>query len=184
MADRAGAAEPAGERVHCAECGFDSADLPLDRFRVVLDGHVQDLARALGSVPDAALRHRPDPATWSALEYAGHVADVLELFERRTAAIRSAPLPDLEVLDHDRVVRERGHNDAAVAVTVGRLRRAAAALSETAERLRPGDLDRAGHRAGQRRTIREVLHRAVHEAAHHARDARRLLAAADRPGRR
>ena len=183
MADRAGAAEPAGERVRCAECGFDSADLPLDRFRVVLEGHVQDLAGALGSAPDAALRYRPDPATWSALEYAGHLADVLELFDRRTAAIRSAPVPDLEVLDHDQLVRERGHNDAAVAATLDRLRRAAAVLSETAERLRPGDLDRAGQRAGQRRTIREVLYRAVHEAAHHARDAR-LLVAADRPGRR
>ncbi len=61
---------------HCDECGYvyDPPLVPeLDRL---LRDTIVSFAALLDTDPDQ-LRFRPGPNTWSALEYAGHVRDVL-----------------------------------------------------------------------------------------------------------
>ena len=68
----------------CPECGLDYGTIsPKDatqavrsfprRYRALLKGFADD-----DGDPDAAIRRRPDPKTWSALEYTAHVADAFD----------------------------------------------------------------------------------------------------------
>src|SRR5205823_64752 len=71
----------------CPECGLDYGTIsPQDavravrsfprRYRAVLKGFEDD-----DGDPDAVIRRRPDPKTWSGLEYTAHVADVFDAME-------------------------------------------------------------------------------------------------------
>jgi hypothetical protein len=64
----------------CPECGFDAAAVDPAQVGAL----VRDNAASWGPVlarPDA--RTRPDDTTWSPLEYACHVRDVLRLYDER-----------------------------------------------------------------------------------------------------
>jgi hypothetical protein len=159
----------------CAECGFDPATvdpgrLP-DRIR---EGADQLSARLLTAAP-AALRDPGAGLAWSALDYAGHVGDVLELFDRRVRRIRAVDGADLEVVDHDRRVAEQRYRELDPAELAGRLRAGAARLADTLATTPHTDWGRSGRRAGEQRTIAEIGYRAVHEQTHHLRDIYRLV---------
>jgi hypothetical protein len=159
----------------CVECGFDPraeepGRLP-DRIRERAD---RLGARLLGADP-AALRVRRAGTAWCALEYAGHVGDVLELFDRRVRRIRVEDGADLEVVDHNRRVAERRYRELDPALLARRVRAGAARLADTLAATPPGDWERAGRRAGEVRTIAEIAYRAVHEETHHLQDIDRLV---------
>ena len=64
----------------CPDCVYDAA--AVDRAQV--GAIVRDTAASWGAVLDRAdARTRPDDATWSPLEYACHVRDVLRLYDER-----------------------------------------------------------------------------------------------------
>ncbi|SEC07965.1 methyltransferase type 12 [Arthrobacter woluwensis] len=64
----------------CPECGFDPADItPADVAREIRTHPAR--WEAVLARPDVTVR--PDESTWSPLEYAAHVRDVLELFRER-----------------------------------------------------------------------------------------------------
>ena len=70
--------------VVCEECGFDGDSLsPADTstsLRSFVRRYRAPLTRFLpGEDGDAIVRQRPDPSTWSALEYACHVRDVFDV---------------------------------------------------------------------------------------------------------
>jgi hypothetical protein len=120
------------------------------------------------------LRARPTPASWSALEYAAHVRDVLELFERRVVQLLQGE-SELEVVDHDRAVAEGHYNDLDPATVLEQLEAAAGALAVRLEGLEPDDWSRTGTRAGEERTMLDIGRRAAHEAHHHLLDIGRAL---------
>ena len=61
----------------CPECGYDAAQVG----RADVAPAIRDNARAWRAV--VGDRTRPDPATWSPLEYACHVRDVHRLYLER-----------------------------------------------------------------------------------------------------
>ena len=88
----------------CPDCGFDATAVP----RGAISG------RLVAATPrwQAALRRgqvgvRPNPQTWSVLEYACHVRDVHELFGTRARLIQHYPDPLFDNWNQDETALER-----------------------------------------------------------------------------
>src|SRR3954469_25601058 len=74
----------------CPECGFEASAITVDRIPEV----VRDNATAWEAVltlADAAVR--PEPSTWSPLEYACHVRDVNRTFDLRVGLMLEQDAP-------------------------------------------------------------------------------------------
>src|SRR5436305_12410026 len=98
----------------CKECGlvYDSIS-PQDgvqalrsyprRYREVIGPFIDD---------DEVLRRRPDPSTWSALEYTAHVADILEAMTPQLTEIVQHDNPSVtDPISPDSRAAERGYTD-------------------------------------------------------------------------
>lgn len=154
----------------CAECGFDPDDLAAGTEATELLRLIREYRSALAGNPMTGDAENREGATWTSLEYTGHMRDVCELFARRIRALLEAENAVLEVLDHDAAVADGAYRDAAPEDLLHSLAQEAAELVELLENLAPDDWSRAGTRAGDVRTIREIAQRGVHEARHHLAD--------------
>ena len=65
----------------CPECGFDTQGFPVEAVPGMIMANVAAWQAALDGADDA--RARPEPSTWSPLEYACHVRDVFAIFLER-----------------------------------------------------------------------------------------------------
>jgi hypothetical protein len=102
----------------CLECGFEAS--------AVSEANAEQTIRSLGTRCQAALRSgsstepsdgrlraRPEPGTWSALEYAAHVRDVVALWGWALHRTLSDDTPELPAADPglpDRVAAEADYN--------------------------------------------------------------------------
>lgn len=68
----------------CPECGFDPATLGPDGIPRIV---VEAAARFQLALERADAAVRPEPGTWSVVEYTQHVADVMEVMDDRLALI-------------------------------------------------------------------------------------------------
>ena len=166
----------------CEECGFDyealaPADAPATirsfakRYRMPLTRFLRD------EDGDALVRQRPAPGVWSALEYAAHVRDVFESYDRWIRQILAEDRTVLEGPGPDDLAAQRRYNEddpAAIAEALAANAERLAALVETV----PDDgWDRVGLRRGEERSVRLHARRAVHEGGHHLLDIGRGLRA-------
>ena len=112
---------------------------------------------------------RPDPATWSVVEYACHLRDVFATFTIRLHRTSTEDDPALEPMFADlRAVRFR-YNDADLDVVLGELDTYVAGFLD--EIAATTDWDRtATRRRDELRTARWLVRHALHEARHHTRD--------------
>ncbi len=159
----------------CPECGFDPETVDRAILAAVVMGEArrwEDLLADLAT-HDAALRRRPEPDIWSALEDAAHVGDALAVLAQRVARMRAEDDPDLEWWDQDAAAvegryNERDPGDVRVAIADGAV---ALALGLP----RPDDpvaWERGGTRRGERFTVEGIARYALHESVHHRLDAR------------
>jgi hypothetical protein len=159
----------AGEDHVCGDCPMSYADTGLDAAVEALRTVAADVGAAALAVPAERLRVRPDPATWSVVEYACHVRDVFSAFTIRLHRISTEDQPALEPMFADlRAVRFR-YNDADLGVVLAELAAYVAGfLDEIAE---TSDWDRtATRRPDELRTARWLVRHGLHEARHHTRD--------------
>lgn len=165
----------------CPECGLDyDTVLPRDavvavrsfprRYRALLTGPRTD-----DDDPEAVIRRRPDPTTWSALEYTAHVADVLDEIGVAIRRIIIENDPALESSDPDRRVVEKGYNALDRTEVLGWLELVCAGLGEQLDDVRPDDWTRTGRFDWGQRDALSMTRNAVHEGAHHLRDVQRVL---------
>ena len=152
----------------CPECGFDAASLAL--------GDVPRLVRvnaaAWGQVlerPD--VRERPAPATWSPLEYACHVRDVFELFDRRLALMLDEDDPLFANWDQDETaVADRYWEQDPVAVAA-RLGTAGEQIASSFAAVGPDQWARRGRRSdGAVFTVESLARYFLHDPVHHLHD--------------
>lgn len=161
----------------CGGCGFawdviSAADVP-DRLRTAAAGYRTVLAE-----PTAALTIRREPTTWSALEYGGHVRDVLfNLRDRIVLGLaEDNPVPHRLFPDLRVDLGLYAHDDAAtlaIEITV-----AAHLLRRTVGALSPAQLDRPIFYAwpvAATRTLLWVAAQALHETEHHLTDIEALI---------
>jgi len=175
--------------MRCEECAFVYEDLPATDIAAAVRSFAKryraPLSRFLpGEDGDSIVRQRPEPDTWSALEYAAHVRDVFASYSAWIELTLAEDRPLLEGPGPDELADLREYNgDDPVAV--------AEALAANAERLAavieavPADgWDRVGVRRDEERSVLFTARRAVHEGGHHLLDIGRGMRAVreDRKG--
>jgi hypothetical protein len=169
MTGSAGLPPLAGEDHACADCAMSYAATGLEDAVQALRSVPADVRAAALAVPEPYRRVRPDPVTWSVVEYACHVRDVFASFTIRLHRISSEDVPALEPMFADlRAVRFR-YNDADLDAVLAELDvHVAGFLDEIAATT---DWDRtATRRPGELRTARWLVRHGLHEARHHTRD--------------
>jgi hypothetical protein len=161
----------------CEECGFEY-DLSLATLAgtTITEGG-EALARIL-SDNAVDLTTRPDPQTWSPLEYGCHVRDVLLVQRERVLAARSMDRPSCLPMGRDERVHYEGYAEQNVTDVARQLRDAAHLLANVLSRLRPQDWERSlfyNYPERIERSLRWVAVHTVHEVHHHTLDVHRQL---------
>src|SRR4051812_6948038 len=154
----------------CPECGFEAAAVTVDRIPSVIRDNATTWEAVL-TLGDAAAR--PEPSTWSPLEYAAHVRDVHRIFDLRVEMMLDQDDPTFPNWDQDETaVAERyGEQDPATVAT--ELLEAAEAAAERYESVPPGAWGRRGYRSnGSEFTVESIGIYHLHDIVHHAWDVR------------
>lgn len=158
----------------CAVCGIDEETIGITDAIAAIRSFPRRYREALDAVPRDRLAVRPDPDTWSIVEYAVHAREVLEIL--------SMLLP--EVLDHPGLalptLEDDGHGGGPPAtfpdwltdreLVLAGIQTACAALAARADEAplaawdRPFTIGESGHVAAW------VVQHAAHEGGHHLRD--------------
>ena len=164
---------------HCAECGYDGRDLEMDEVSSQLRRIPEQVRTLTHSAPDAALRRRPDPSTWSAIEYLGHLRDLMAwhrfLIEQGVEVDR----PTVPPVDPDASVASAGYADADLDDLQGQFTRRVERLCARIDSLEPAQTTRVIEWYGGREIdVQLVARSALHEGLHHIGDLERILARA------
>jgi hypothetical protein len=128
---------------------------------------------------DAVLRTRPEPGVWSALEYACHVRDALDLYRYRVGKALHEDSPEVPAMGRDQVVVDSNYNGQDPATVADELADAAGRLADllaTVESaVESAGWERAVVRDGERLTVDWMARNALHEGVHHLLDVGRAL---------
>ncbi|MFI6042249.1 DinB family protein [Nocardia sp. NPDC051321] len=157
-------------------------------------GFVYDLTRATDVAPLARehaveyadllltdspkLRQRPKPDTWSPLEYACHMRDVLLMQRERVLAARRSTTPETTPMGRDERVEHDGYADQRPSDVGRQLRDAAQLFANVLERLPAADWERTlifSYPEPQERSLRWLAVHTLHELRHHLLDMHRQL---------
>lgn len=155
----------------CPECGFDAAMIE----PVAIPALVRD---AVSRWPDVLSRPdvgtRPEPATWSPLEYACHVRDVCTLFvERLQLMLDAAPgdTPTFANWDQDQTALQDRYWEQEPALVGAQLAAAGEELAVAYTRVRDDDWNRTGLRSnGSGFTVESLGRYLLHDLFHHVWD--------------
>ena len=125
--------------------------------------------------PDVVFRRRPDPSTWSALEYTAHVADMLDHLGPAIRRIIVEETPSISFFDNDERARTKRYNELDRAEVLGWLELACGELASVIEGVNADDWPRTGVLDAGERDALTVARNGVHEGSHHLRDVHRVL---------
>lgn len=152
----------------CPECGFEAGTVRAEHLAgLVLV--LTDPWRAVLARPEAAVR--PDPATWSPLEYGCHVRDVCRLFDERTRLVLAEDDPTFANWDQDETARTERYAEQDPARVAEEIAEAAAAWSRTVEAVPDDAWERTATRSnGSRFTTLGLVRYGLHDLAHHVHD--------------
>lgn len=163
----------------CEECGFEYQSVQPDHAVAALRGFPKryraPLTRLLPGENDSILRARPDPAVWSALEYAAHVRDVFGAYGERIQQTLVEHRPVFDDIGPDEMAAEGRYNEQDPSVVADELAASAESLALVLEGVPADGWDRVGIRYGQERSVLFTAQRAVHEGHHHLLDIGRVM---------
>jgi len=168
----------------CSECGFDYDGLALADGAAALRAfgrrYRAPLTRVLPGEDGLALvRAHPMPGTWSALEYACHVRDVLAVQRERIELARREDTPAFEPMGREERVERDRYNDQVPSAVADQLAARAETLAGVVEELSDDELARtAVYPDRGEQTLGWVVRHTVHEGEHHLLDVGRVLRAA------
>jgi DinB superfamily len=152
----------------CPDCGFDASTTRPDQVAGLVRANAVAWPPLLAD-PRAALR--PDPATWSALEYACHVRDVLRLYEVRLNWMLDEDDPLFANWDQDATAVEERYWEQDPVEVADALAHAAAATAAAFDAVRPAQWERTGRRSnGSEFTVRTLAVYCLHDIEHHLVD--------------
>ncbi|MFN8016996.1 MAG: VOC family protein [Acidimicrobiales bacterium] len=156
----------------CAGCGLDIAALPARALGAEVRDEVHAFGRLLEVADDDAVRHRPAPDRWSALEYGVHVRDLLTVFSERIVRTLAEHQPQLGWWDEHAAIDDGMANESDVGAVVDDLGRNASKLSEALRMVGDEDWDRGAVVGdGVPFTIEQLARVCLHEVVHHRGDA-------------
>jgi SAM-dependent methyltransferase len=152
----------------CPQCGLVAADVPVDRLPQALRDNAAAFAAALGG-PDVATR--PDPATWSVLEYACHVRDVHRVFDERLALMLAEDEPTFANWDQDEAAVAGRYAEQEPALVAAELVAAADRVAGRYAGVPDDAWRRTGVRSnGSRFTVAGLGRYHLHDVVHHRHD--------------
>jgi hypothetical protein len=160
----------------CAVCELTAADGPSSGLAGRLRDEAHRWAGMLRDADDDAVRRRPRPDVWSALEYGVHVRDVLAVFTERVLRTLAEVEPELGWWDHEAAIADGFANESDRAAVGDDLVENAARLAEVLTRVAGDEWERgATRREAERFTVELLARFALHEVVHHRDDAERSL---------
>jgi hypothetical protein len=165
-------------RVHerCEACGFDGGAYGtaalLDSLRLLGDSWREQLSAA-----GEHLRTRPEPDTWSAIEYAAHSRDITRLHAYGVEQALTGAEPTFPAVSDDAIeAAAAAYGDADPDEVLDALARAATRLAQLADDAGEHAWTR-GLTVGETRSdVRRLLEHALHDSHHHLLDVNRGLA--------
>ena len=167
----------------CEECqyAYDSEDeesIP-DKLRTLGRRYTAPLTRFLPAEDGPTLlRAHPTSGVWSALEYACHVRDVLEMVDQRVALALVEDVPTFEPLRRDERVSELAYNEQDPVEVAATIATNADGLASAFAALGPAEWSRTGiypYPEPSERSLLWMGRHTVHEAHHHLLDVGRAM---------
>jgi DinB superfamily len=152
----------------CPECGFDAARYgDADIASAILDN--------AGSWPAVlarpTVRDRPNDSTWSPLEYAAHVRDVLGVYRERLRLMVETDDPLYPNWDQDETAVAEKYNEQDPAVVGAQLSANAKDIAAAFGALAPAQWQRVGRRSdGASFTVSSMAKYMTHDLVHHRWD--------------
>lgn len=154
----------------CPECGFVAAGVTPDQVGPAVRETLPRWRAALAR-PGATVR--PDPATWSVLEYGAHVRDVFGVFDVRLAAMVEGDDPEFADWDQDATALADGYAQQDPAVVARELEIAGERVAGRFDAVVPDQWERPGRRSnGSVFTVRTLGQYFLHDVVHHLHDVR------------
>jgi DinB superfamily len=153
----------------CQECGLDASTLDPS----AVPGLLRDVAATFAGVlaDGTAAARRPDPATWSALEYACHVRDVCRRFHARLRLMLVMDDPSFDNWDQDAAAVDDAYGSQDPARVALELAEAAGRLADAVAAVPEADRARTGRRSdGVAFTVATLSRYLAHDVVHHAHD--------------
>ncbi len=124
--------------------------------------------QALHTEDDRAIRHRPAPGEWSAIEVLGHMLDKMALWSNRVERILQEERPSLPGYDQDAAVHEHGYQQAVPAVLCEHLEQRCERFAALVAALPAGALQREGvHSEFGPMTLRQCIEAALESVPEH-----------------
>ena len=153
----------------CPECGFDTQGFAAGAVPGMIVANAAAWQAALDGAGDA--RARPEPGTWSPLEYACHVRDVFRLYDQRLELMLSQDDPLFPNWDQDETAVADRYGEQDPAEVAAALRQAAFAIAGRFEGVTGDQWQRTGARSdGARFTVETFARYFVHDPVHHLYD--------------
>lgn len=161
----------------CERCGLAYPSLDIDTSLGLVMESTAMLAALLPSVEEPALRRRPSPQVWSAVEYACHVRDVLLTYAVRVHRGVVEDRPALDPMYGDWRAERFGYATMPLDVLLVELPAAATGFAAEVRAVPDDAWDRTVvRRPTEVRTVRWLVRQAAHECVHHLADVRRTAA--------
>ena len=152
----------------CPECGFGAANYP----DAAIAAAIRDNALAWPAVlarPD--VRIRPDDSTWSPLEYAAHVRDVLRVYRERLRLMLETDDPLYPNWDQDETAIAEHYNEQDPQQVSVELAEEAAGMAFVFDGLDADQWLRPGRRSdGAEFTVSSIAKYLTHDLVHHRWD--------------
>ena len=161
----------------CAACDVSYPALDVATAVAGIRSVPDAVAARVVTLPDAAVRRRPEPTVWSVLEYAAHVRDVYATFLIRLHRARVEDHPTLEPMFGDLRARRLRYAELPPDAVLAELALAAEGFCDEVAETANDEWGRLVRRLpGEDRTALWILRQAMHEGVHHVRDIDRVAA--------
>jgi len=152
----------------CPECGFEAMAISLADLPDLVRGNATAWPAVLGR-PD--VRHRPDPGTWSPLEYGCHVRDACRIFAARLELMLTQDDPLFANWDQDATAIEQDYAAQDPRRVAADLVRNADEIADGFAAVRPDQWGRTGRRSnGSVFTVETLARYFAHDPVHHLHD--------------
>jgi DNA-binding HxlR family transcriptional regulator len=165
----------APEDHECPTCQMSYAATTLNAALACVRSYPARYRQALDSLADQVLRQRPEPRTWSVLEYACHVRDVYDVYHTRLTRTMTGERPVLEPMRNEQRAARDDYNQQDPRHVLDVLAEQAARFVALAQAVTPAQYTLTATRLpGEERTLLWLVRQAAHEGLHHLHDIERI----------
>ena len=155
----------------CPQCGADVGAIVLADLPAAFGAEAQVWSTLVPDGDDEAWRWRRGDGTWSALEYAGHVDELLGVMAERMRRLTALDGADIGWWDHEVAVVDNAYNDRDRDDLVGSLVAGFTAMAARCDEVGDAWQHSSERRPGERFSVEDLARFTLHESIHHRGDA-------------